>query len=203
MRLQIVKYGHPILRQKGAMIKEVTPELRELVSDMVETMNAAHGVGLAAQQVGQPLQIMVLDIRDAEDRPSVLEWNGQKVDPASWMPMALLNPQIKPLGPPAKGPEGCLSFPEVFADVVRPEEVDVTALNPDGARISFRAGGLLGRAIQHEYDHLQGILFIDRMDPETADELRPELDDLQAQTKAGLKRGRGDLARAENKGARS
>ena len=190
MRLTIVKYGHPILRQKGAVIPEVTPEIQQLISEMIETMISAHGVGLAAQQVGRPLQLMVLDIREVDDRPSVLEWEGQPADPTAWMPMALVNPQIKPVGRAAKGPEGCLSFPELFADVVRPEWVEVTAQNPEGQQITFRAGGLLGRAIQHEYDHLQGILFIDRMDAETVEDLRPELEDLQSQTKAELKRNR-------------
>ena len=90
------------------------------------------------------------------------------------------------LGEPVAGGEGCLSFPEIFAEITRPESVDVKALNQKGKPVEFRCGGLLARAIQHEVDHLNGILFIDRMSRETKEELRPELDDLQAKTKAEL-----------------
>jgi peptide deformylase len=84
------------------------------------------------------------------------------------------------------GPEGCLSFPERYGEISRPESVDVKALNEKGKPIEFRAGGLLARAVQHEVDHLNGILFIDRMDRKTKNELRDELDLLQAETKAAL-----------------
>ena len=84
------------------------------------------------------------------------------------------------------GGEGCLSFPEIFAEITRPESVDVKALNEKGKPVEFRCGGLLARAIQHEVDHLNGILFIDRMSKKTKEELRPDLDELQAKTKAEL-----------------
>jgi peptide deformylase len=90
------------------------------------------------------------------------------------------------VGAPATGGEGCLSFPEIFAEIARPETVDVRALDAQGRPISFRCGGLLARAVQHETDHLNGILFIDRMDKKTKSELQPELDELQAATKAAL-----------------
>lgn len=186
MILEVVKYGHPVLRQKGARVDTITPAIRELIEDMFETMHDAHGIGLAAQQVGQALQLTVLDIREVTDRPSTLELDGQPADPHSIMPLVLINPQITPLSDPVKGPEGCLSFPEIFADIPRPATVEVQALGGDGKTQKFRCGGLLARAIQHEHDHLHGILFIDRMDKKTKDELRPELDDLQAETKAML-----------------
>jgi peptide deformylase len=85
------------------------------------------------------------------------------------------------------GPEGCLSFPEIYADITRPDTVDVKALNLEGQPLEFRCGGLLARVVQHESDHLNGILFIDRMDKKTKEELRDELDLLMAETKAGLK----------------
>ena len=88
------------------------------------------------------------------------------------------------------GPEGCLSFPEIFADVTRPEFVEVKAMNEAGKPVEFRCGGLLARAVQHEGDHLNGILFIDRMDKKSKDELRAELDALQAETKAALQQAR-------------
>ena len=113
---------------------------------------------------------------------------GKPADVARFMPLALINPEVKPVGPPATGPEGCLSFPEIYADITRPDVVDVTALDKEGKPFSFRCGGLLSRAVQHETDHLHGILFIDRMDQKSLDELRPELDALQAATKAAMRR---------------
>ena len=103
---------------------------------------------------------------------------------AAFMPLVLINPQIQPQGEPATGPEGCLSFPEVYADITRPEFVEVTALNAKGDPFAFKAGGLLARAVQHEMDHLNGILFIDRMTTAKKKELQPELDLLLAESKA-------------------
>jgi len=104
------------------------------------------------------------------------------------MPLVLINPEFKPVGDQVPGTEGCLSFPEIFAEISRAESVDVTAMNEMGERIQFRCGGLLARAVQHEFDHLQGILFIDRMSAETKAKFKPELDKLQAETKAALKK---------------
>jgi peptide deformylase len=186
MVLTVVKYGTPVLRQKGARIESVTPAVRKLIADMLETMYAAKGIGLAAQQVGAPLQLAVIDVRGATDRPSSLEVNGQPADVAQAMPLVLLNPRATPAGKPVAGPEGCLSFPEIFIDIARPEVVDVTALDAEGEPIQFRCGGLLARVIQHEIDHLHGILFIDRMSVEAKEKLRPELEALQAETKREL-----------------
>lgn len=188
MLLMVVKYGTPVLRQKGARVEAVTPAIRKLIADMLETMYAYKGIGLAAQQVGVPLQLMVIDVRGAADRPSSLELDGRPADVNEFMPLVLLNPHLTPLGKPVAGAEGCLSFPEIFAEVIRPEVVDVTAQNQAGQAIQFRCGGLLARAIQHETDHLYGILFIDRMTKDVKEELRPELEKLQAETKAALKR---------------
>lgn len=187
MILPVIKYGHPTLRKKGARIGTITPEIRQLIADMFETMHAERGIGLAAQQVNQALQLTVLDLRDVTDRPSTMEMDGQAVDVAKHMPMVLINPEINPFGDAVEGPEGCLSFPEIYAEISRPGNVDVTALNEKGKPIQFRAGGLLARAVQHEVDHLNGILFIDRMSTVTKRKQREELDDLQADTKAKLK----------------
>lgn len=188
MILPIVKYGHPVLRKKGERIEKVTPEIKQLIADMFETMEASHGVGLAAQQVGHALQLTVIDVREVKDRPSTLELKGKPADVAEIMPLVLINPEITPVGEPATGGEGCLSFPEMFAEIARPESVDVTAMNEKGKVIEFRCGGLLARAVQHETDHLNGILFIDRMERKTKEEFRDELDTLQAATKAELKK---------------
>ena len=187
MILPVVKYGHPVLRQKGARIETITPAIKQLIADMFETMYASKGIGLAAQQVGQALQLTVIDVRAVTDRPSTLELDGKPADVHDFMPLVLINPEVKPVGETVAGPEGCLSFPEIFADITRPESVDVKALNEKGKPIEFRCGGLLARAVQHETDHLNGILFIDRMDRKTKEELRDELDLLQAETKAELK----------------
>ena len=136
--------------------------------------------------MGQALQLTVLDMRAVKDRPSTLELAGQPADVASFMPLVLINPQVTPLGDPVTGPEGCLSFPEVYADITRPESVNVAALNEAGEGIEFKAGGLLARAIQHEADHLNGILFIDRMSAEAKNELKPQLESLQSASKAAL-----------------
>ncbi|HEV2331006.1 MAG TPA: peptide deformylase [Verrucomicrobiae bacterium] len=184
MILEVVKYGSPILRQKGERIDKLTPEIKKLIDDMFETMHDRHGVGLAAQQIGKALQLTVIDVRDAKDRPSTLELDGKSADADVLMPLVLINPEIRPCGDTIPGAEGCLSFPEVFGEIPRPEFVEVKALNADFKPIEFRAGGLLSRAVQHEVDHLNGILFIDRMDKKTKDELRDELDKLQAETKA-------------------
>ena len=186
MILEVVKYGHPVLRQKGAKVEVFDSDVRRLIADMLETMYAAKGVGLAAQQVGQALQITVIDVAGVADRPSTIEVDGKPAEIADHMPMVLVNPEIKPSGKDVTGPEGCLSFPEVYAEVMRPEFVEVKALNQKGQPISFRAGGLLSRAVQHEVDHLNAILFIDRMDKKTKEEIRAEIEDIQAETKARL-----------------
>jgi len=186
MVLTVVKYGTPVLRQKGARIEAVTPAIRKLIADMLDTMYSHKGIGLAAQQVGVPLQLAVIDVRGATDRPSSLELNGQPADVAKAMPLVLLNPRVTPVGQPVAGPEGCLSFPEVFIEITRPELVDVAALDAEGEPIAFRCGGLLARAIQHEIDHLHGILFIDRMSREAKEEIRSQLQALQAETKKEL-----------------
>ena len=186
MILKVVKYGSPVLRKKGVHIDSVTPEIKKLIADMFETMYAYKGVGLAAQQVGHALQLTVIDVRGVTDRPSSLELKGKPADVDEFMPLVLINAELTPVGDPVAGPEGCLSFPEVFAEITRPQFVDVKALNEKGKPIEFRAGGLLARAIQHEWDHLQGILFIDRMDKKTKEELKPDLEALQVETKAEL-----------------
>ena len=160
---EIVIYGHPVLRKKGKRIDEVTDEIRTLAEDMIETMHDAHGVGLAAQQIGEAIQLTVIDVSDAENRPSRMWIDGQEVDPKEHMPLILLNPQLELSRETEIGPEGCLSFPEVTSEISRAERVKVTALDLDGKPVSFEAEGLLSRAVQHETDHLNGILFIDRM----------------------------------------
>jgi peptide deformylase len=188
MQRDVVKYGNPVLRKKGSRIEQVTAETRQLIADMLETMEAHHGVGLAAQQIGQALQLTVIDVTEVKDRPSWAEVNGQRVDLSTFMPLVLINPQVTPAGDAETGPEGCLSFPELYADITRPGVVDVKAMDEEGKPLEFRCGGLLARAVQHEVDHLQGILFIDRMTAKDKAAMQDELDALQAETRAALAR---------------
>lgn len=188
MKLRITQYGEPVLRQKGARIETITPEVRRLIDDMLAAMYDAKGVGLAAQQVGHAVQLCVIDITGVEDRPSTMEIGGKAVDPEKHMPLVMVNPEIKPYGDPVTGPEGCLSFPEIYGDITRAGHVEVTATDANGKMYSFRCGGLLAKAVQHEYDHLQGILFIDRMSSVTKAELRPEYEALQEETKRAMKK---------------
>lgn len=187
MVLEVIQYGHPTLRQRGERIGYLSPKIKQLIADMLETMYAAKGIGLAAQQVGQALQLTVIDVRGVTDRPSTLRLGGESVNLERHMPMVLINPELTPQGALVTGPEGCLSFPEIYADITRPEGVKVAALNEKGEKVEFECGGLLARAVQHETDHLHGILFIDRMTKETKADLKPELEILQNATKAALK----------------
>lgn len=159
----IVLYGHPVLRAKGAQVQEVTPELRALAEDMLETMRDADGVGLAAQQVGEAVQLAVVDVSGASEPATFLRVNGQERELPDLMPLVFLNPQVEPLSSRVKDSEGCLSFPEVRAEIARPERIRVTVETLDGEKLIIETDGLLARAIQHETDHLNGILFIDRM----------------------------------------
>ncbi len=188
MVLPVVKYGHPALRHKGARIPSITPDVQQLVTDMFETMRHAHGVGLAAQQVAQALQLAVIDVRGVTDRPSQLWIDGHPASVDAFMPLVLINPVVTPTGSRVRGPEGCLSFPEIYGEIERQGEVEVSAWNERGEEYRFKAGGLLARAVQHEVDHLNGILFIDRMDSAIRADVKPDVDTLLAETKAALGR---------------
>ena len=185
MILPILQYGDPILRAKGKRIEEIDDRIRDLAANMIETMHAAHGVGLAAQQVGEDLQLTVLDVSAVEDRPSMLKVDGTDVDPKTAMPLVLINPEIELLGETEIGVEGCLSFPEITGDIERAQSVIVRAQNLEGDTIQFEAGGLLARAIQHEHDHLHGILFIDRMRSAAKAALSSRLRRLQKEARRG------------------
>ncbi|MBI5396355.1 MAG: peptide deformylase [Verrucomicrobia bacterium] len=189
MILPIVKYGHPVLRQRGAKIPAMTLEIRALAADMIETMHAANGVGLAAQQVGKALMLLVADVGDSE-RPSTLEIDGKPVNVHDHMPMVLINQVITEPTGDVLGNEGCLSFPGISADIRRAEAITVTAMGLNGKTTTFRCSGLLARVIQHEGDHLNGVLFIDRMDSATKVSLGGQLKRLARETEEALKAAR-------------
>ena len=187
MILPILEYGDPILRAKGKPIDNIDDRIRELAANMVETMHAANGVGLAAQQVGEALQLTVLDVSLVEDRPSTLKADGKDVDPKAAMPLVLINPEIELHGATETGVEGCLSFPEITGDIERAKSVIVRAQTLEGGTMEIEATGFLARAIQHEGDHLNGILFIDRMNSAAKVALSSRLKRLQKETRRGIK----------------
>lgn len=177
--MEIVKYGNPVLRAKGARIEAITDEVRQLADAMIETMRQANGVGLAAQQVGRALQLAIVDVAGVEDRPSLMLVDGKEVAIDDWMPMVLVNPVLE-LGKEKEfGTEGCLSFPEISAEIQRSVVVLVKSQLIDGRTVEFEARGFLARALQHEVDHLNGILFIDRMNSATKVSLAGKLKRLQ------------------------
>ena len=151
----------PILREKASPVKQISAKLPQLVQDMFETMRAAQGIGLAAPQVGVPKRIIVIDINDYHpETPSI----------------ALINPVIMDAAGEALGEEGCLSLPGYRGIVRRAMDVRVKGLLPNAAEIEFEASGLMARVLQHEIDHLDGILFIDRLKLEDQEllETQPE-----------------------------
>jgi len=149
--LDIEILGSGILREKAAPVESVTDDLRRLVRDMTDTMYDAEGIGLAAPQVGVSQRILVVDVADEEETRHM---------------HALVNPVIVEFGKKTeKASEGCLSIPGIEESVTRPATVVVEALTPNGDPVRIEADGLLARALQHEVDHLDGILFIDRLSP--------------------------------------
>ena len=188
MKLPILQYGDPILRAKGKRIEKIDERIRELTQNMIETMHAANGVGLAAQQVGEALQLIVLDVSQVEDRPSTMKVNAEDVDPKAAMPLVLINPELQLTGETELATEACLSFPEITGGIERAKSVIARARTSDGSEIEIEASGLLGRAIQHEVDHLNGILFIDRMNSATKAALSSRLKRMQKETRQGRTR---------------
>ena len=194
MKLSILQYGDPILRAKGKRVDQIDEHVRDLAQNMIETMHAANGVGLAAPQVGESLQLTVLDVSQVEDRPTTMKLNGAVVDPKTLMPLVLVNPQIDLGSETELGLEGCLSFPEITGDIERAKSVTTRAQNLEGETIEIETTGFLARAIQHEVDHLNGILFIDRMSSAAKTSLSSKLKRLQKETQRGAKHRQGAVA---------
>ncbi|MDY6875243.1 MAG: peptide deformylase [Chloroflexota bacterium] len=152
----IVLCDDPLLRKKSRHVRRVTPALRELVDDMVETMHASDGIGLAAVQVGVPERVIVVQLPGDEEHPE-----GSKL-------YAVVNPELARKSRETEdGVEGCLSVPGLIGEVSRHRTVTIKGLDPRGRAIRIKAEGLLARVFQHEIDHCDGVLFIDRIkDPE-------------------------------------
>jgi peptide deformylase len=181
--LEVVKYGHPALRSKGKKIEKIDDSILTLASEMILTMYEEDGCGLAAQQVGRALQLAVIDVMPAfEDRPSRAWIDGRELELESLMPLVMINPEIHPVGEKRSWEvEGCLSMPGLHDEIERPTRVRVICQDLDGSILDFEAEGLLSRAVQHEVDHLHGILFIDHLPPESLKEHQPLLRKFQSQ----------------------
>ncbi len=165
MILEITQYGNPVLRAKCRPIAKVDDTLRQLADDMVETMIDANGVGLAAPQIGKDVRMAVVDVSHDPECVSFLKVNGEDAKMADIMPLVFINPKLVLDGPRVSDMEGCLSIDDVKANVRRPSIVKATLPQLDGSVIELETDGLLSRAIQHEVDHLNGILFVDRISP--------------------------------------
>ena len=189
MPLRIVQFNEPILRKPGAKITAFDKALKKLAAEMIEAMHAAEGIGLAAQQIGHAVQLCVVDLRMVE---TDFDWelNGARPPVDLFMPMVVINPEITPVkgGDESAYEEGCLSFPKIRGDVVRPDEISVTYQDADGHKHTLRCNGLLARCIQHEADHLNGILFIDRMEKDSLVKIDADLKALKKRTREFLKK---------------
>jgi peptide deformylase len=159
----IVQYGHPVLRQRCRPVTEVDERIIELVGDMLETMVDANGVGLAAPQVGEDLRLAVVDVSHDPECVTFLKVNGEDADLESLMPLIFINPELEFGQEKEFGMEGCLSIQGIRAEVRRPECVKATLPQLDGSVLVIETDGLLSRALQHEIDHLNGVLFVDRL----------------------------------------
>jgi len=175
---EIVHYDNPILRAKGKLVPPgpASPQLRKLLEDLFDTMRHAHGVGLAAQQIGEAVQVAVIDITGIKERPSKMWIKGQPVDPEAHMPIILINPEVKGTKTKVTSHEGCLSFPGLTLDIARATRVSVKSQTPEGKTVEFEAAGLLGRAVLHETDHLHGKLFIDHISANDRKVIREDLE---------------------------
>ena len=155
---EIVTYGNDILRKSARAVPAVTDEIRTLAEEMIATMRAARGVGLAAEQIVRDEAICVIEVPADAEKPECRAFNA-----AIPMPLVLINPEILSTEGSQRNEEGCLSFPDISATVTRANQVTVAFHGADGARQTITVQGLLARAVQHELDHLKGILLVDRM----------------------------------------
>jgi len=189
MSLRLRYFGDPVLRQSGRKIEKFDDQLATLSQEMIEVMRESDGIGLAAQQVGIAEQFCVMDVPEHPEYPILCVLDGKALSPSLLMPMSLANPVVSPL--PSDEyyyEEGCLSFPGINADVARPEKISVSYQDMDGVAHTLECDGLLARCIQHEVDHLNGVLFIDRMEKETYAEIKKEVQSLKKETKLTLQK---------------
>ena len=186
MALRIVHYNQPVLRKKGAKVTVFDAELTQLAEEMVNTMHDAHGIGLAAQQIGKAIQLCVIDLRET-DRDFTWELDGGKPPLDLIMPLVVVNPQLTQLPSDEYfSEEGCLSFPEIRGEIARPDAVTVKFQDADGTPHVLTCTGLFARCLQHEIDHLNGVLFIDRMEKRVRSSIDRAVRDLAKKTKEAI-----------------
>ena len=165
MVLEITQYGNPVLRKKCRRIDQVDEEIHKLAEDMLETMVAANGVGLAEPQIDRDIRMAVVDVSHDPECISFLKVNGEDASLGDVMPLVFINPELELDGPKESETEGCLSIQDIQARVRRPSVVKAILPQLDGSVLEIESDGLLARALQHEVDHLNGILFVDRISP--------------------------------------
>ena len=167
MERPLTYYGNPVLRKKGSVVETFDSDLKNLVSDMIETMYAEEGIGLAAQQIGIAQQICVVDVRPPKESEVYFNYSydGKSIPLDLFMPLAIINPEVEITDDTESlYQEGCLSFPNILGNVSRAIAISCQFQDTDGSKHTLEADGLLARCILHEIDHLNGILFIDSMD---------------------------------------
>jgi peptide deformylase len=174
LKVQLQTYPAPILRERAKPIAKVTEEVLAVIDQMFTIMDAEEGIGLAAPQVGLNWRLFILDVPENDKRSA-----STTPPTASNGPMVFINPKLRFEGPVEPMDEGCLSLPEITGEVLRPPIVHVTALNELGEEFTLTAAGLLSRCIQHETDHLDGILIIDKMTPQSRVKNRLAIKDLE------------------------
>lgn len=173
--MEIVRYPHPVLRWKSKPIQQITPQLKATISEMFELMYEAKGIGLAANQVGLPYRLFIINpTGDPEEK-------DQEV--------VFLNPEILSRKGSIEGEEGCLSLPDLYGNVPRANEIVVSAFDLTGQEFEMTLDDLPSRVVQHENDHLDGVLFIDRVNDATLRELLPHLEDLEQRFRRDQKSG--------------
>jgi peptide deformylase len=188
MALKIVQFNTSILRKKGSKITTFDTALADLAGAMIETMHDAQGIGLAAQQIGRAIQLCVVDLRPVDNKFD-WEYDGAKPPLELFMPLTLVNPELTVVPEPETVyEEGCLSFPDIRGDVVRPDRITARFKDVNGHGHVLICTGLLSRCIQHEVDHLNGILYIDHMDKETLLAIDPDLKALKKLTRESAKK---------------
>ncbi len=175
MILDVVQLGNPVLRENCATIDTINEEIVTLAENMVETMYHARGVGLAAPQIGIALRMAVIDVSHDPQCVSFFNYNGEAQNMMDHMPLVIINPEIELEGNKSVETEGCLSIIGVRAPVARPSKCRVTFTQLDGQTAVIESDGLLCRAFQHEIDHLNGVLFLDRLSPASRMAIRKQL----------------------------
>jgi peptide deformylase len=172
--VQIIKYPHPTLRHESKPLLRVDGELKKIVREMFDLMYEHKGIGLAANQVDLPYRLFIMNIEG---------------DPEKAQEFVFINPVISRRRGTAEGEEGCLSFPDIYAQVKRSEKITISAYNLAGEELNYELTGMFARAMQHEYDHLDGVLFIDRLSPVALASIKDALYALESEFKGSRHRG--------------